>query len=405
MGLTKRDIEKARYRGAENARFVLWDDDPVGLGLRIYPAGRRAWCLSYRTAAGTKRLMSLGDYGTVSLDEARRRARRELVKVESESADPIAEKVARRIEAATGSIEALFLAYVADRKPKRATELLQIGERHIFPRFGTRNWREVRRSEVKDWHRRIARPYAANRALQALRAAYYWRLWQDDDAPGDEQQKRDVRNPAAGVRMRPERARQVRLELDELPRLEAAIDKATTDPYARALFRFLMATGCRRGEALALRWADVTLDGARPSVKFRDTKAGDDHDVPLSAKAVRLLADLPRIQGNPFTFAGKGDGHLVGIDKTWRRVRELANLPHLRMHDLRRSFGSWLGEAGFTSKQIGTVLGHKTDITSRVYMALGDQSKRAAIEAAAVLVERATRHPKRRAAVVPMRRR
>lgn len=405
MGLTKRQIEKARYRGARNARCVLWDDDPRGLGLRIFPSGRKAWCLSYRTTSGTKRLLTLSDYGTLTLDEARKRAKRELVKIDEAAADPVAEKVARRVEAATGSTEALFRAYVADRKPKRATELLQIAERHIFPRFGSRPWRELRRSEVRDWHRSIERPYAANRALQAFRAALYWRLWNEDDAPGDKQAKRDIRNPCAGIKLRPEKARQVRLELDELPRLEAAIDKATSDPYQHALFRFLLATGCRRGEALKLRWVDVTLIGPRRSVTFRETKTGADHAVPLSERAAALLANLPRISGNPYVFAGAGgNGHLVGIDKTWRRIRDLAGVPYLRIHDLRRSFGSWLGEAGFTSKQIGSVLGHRTDITSRVYMALGDQSKRAAVDAAAVLMENAAKPMKRRSPVVPMQR-
>lgn len=401
--LTAKRIKAARYEGVDNARCVLWDDDPRGLGLRIFPSNRKAWCLSYRTTAGTKRLLSLGDYGTLTLDQARKRARRELAKVDEASADPVAEKAARRVEAVTGSIEALFRSYVADKRPKRSKELLQLAERHIFPRFGSRPWREVRRSEVREWHRSIAAPYAANRALQAFRAAIYWRLWREDDAPGDKQTKRDTRNPCAGIELRPEKARQVRLELTELPRLEASIDRATADPYQRALFRFLLATGCRRGEALKLRWADVVLDGAGRSVKFRDTKAGDDHSVPLSAQAAALLSRLPRIYGNPHVFAGAGGhGHLVGIDKTWRRIRESAGLPHLRIHDLRRSFGSWLGEAGFTSKQIGTVLNHRSDITSRVYMSLGDQSKRAAVDAAAAMMENATR--KRRATVVRMRR-
>jgi integrase len=72
---------------------------------------------------------------------------------------------------------------------------------------------------------------------------------------------------------------------------------------------------------------------------------------------------------------------LVEPSKAWQAIRKAAGLPHLRLHDLRRSFGSWLGDAGFTSKQIGTALGHKSDITSRVYMALGDDSKRAAVDA------------------------
>jgi len=413
--LTKRQIDAARYQGAENARCVLWDDDPRGLGLRIFPSGRKAWVLSYRTAAGTKRLLTLGDHGTRTLEQARKLAKRELVQVESEAADPVAEKVARRIEATTGSIEAMFRAYVDARRKDRRRPMkghamtLAIGERLIFPPLGARQWRELRRSEVRQWHASLAEsPYAANRALQALRAAYYWRLAWEDDAPAAVPGRRsgsDARNPCWGIPLFPERPRQVRLELDELPRLEAAIDKSTSDPYQRALFRFLLATGCRRGEALKLRWADVTLDGTRRAVTFRETKTGDDHAVPLSERAAALLAGLPRIAGNPYCFAGAGgNGHLVGIDKTWGRVRKLAALPHLRIHDLRRTFGSWLGEAGFTSKQIGSVLGHRTDITSRVYMALGDQSKRAAVDAAAVLMENAGRAPKRRGTVVSMRR-
>jgi integrase len=197
----------------------------------------------------------------------------------------------------------------------------------------------------------------------------------------------DTRNPCAGIDMKPETRRQVRLELDELPRLEAAIDTETDDLYLRAFFRFVLATGCRRNEALTLRWADVTLPGdsaqrQSASVTFRDTKAGGDHTVPLSAYAVRLLQALPQLEHNPYVFIGRVPGtHLQEASKAWQRIRTAAGLPHLRIHDLRRTFGSWLGDAGFTSKQIGAALGHKSDITSRVYMALGDQSKRAAVDA------------------------
>jgi len=78
--------------------------------------------------------------------------------------------------------------------------------------------------------------------------------------------------------------------------------------------------------------------------------------------------------------------HLVAPDKAWGRIRSTAGLAHLRMHDLRRTFGSWLGDAGFTSKQISSTLGHKTDITSRVYMSLGEGSKRAAVDAVEQLI-------------------
>lgn len=404
MHLTKKQIDKAKYKGTDNARCVLWDDDPRGLGLRIFPSGRKSWVLSYRVA-GRKRMMSLGDYGVLTLDQARSRAKVELAALENQNVDPLAEKRKREMEARTGTVKAMFLAYLADRKPKSAGELLKIAERQIWKPFGARGWREVRRSEVRSWHESIRTstgPYAANRALQALRAAYYWRLWREDDSPGDRPSNRDTRNPCAGIALFPEKRRQVRLEMDQLPKLQAAIDAETDDVYVRALFRFVLAVGCRKSEAMRLKWEDVT-HGENATATFRDTKNGEDRTVPLSSYAAGLLDGLPRVKDNPYVFVGHRRGsHLQSVNKAWERIRKRAGIEHIRIHDLRRSFGSWLGDAGFTSKQIGAVLGHKTDITSRVYMALGDQSKRAAVEAMQALITgkkaEVVKLPKRRAA-------
>ena len=396
MSLTKRTIDAAKYAGDGNARCVFWDDDPVGLGVRVYPSGRKAFIVSYRNASGVKRLATLGDFGTLTLDEARRRARKLLVAVEDKT-DPVTEKRRQRLEARTGTVETMFRTYVEARtrdphRPmKRPKAVLWYGTKFVFSRFGSRPWRDVRRSEVREWHAGVAKPYNANRALQALRAAFYWRLWQEDDAPGDRRRESDTRNPCAGIDLRPETTRQVRLELADLPKLDKAISSETDDPYLRAYFRFVIATGCRRGEALGLRWADVELpddDDAAGSATLRETKGGTDHTIALSGYAAKQLRALKRIKDNPFVFVGRVHGtHLQEPSKAWHRIRKAAGLEHLRIHDLRRSFGSWLGDAGFTSKQIGTALGHRSDITSRVYMALGDQSKRSAVEAVERLMQ------------------
>jgi integrase len=398
MHLTERYIKTAHYEGSKNSRDVRWDDAPKGLGLRIYPSGRKAFVVLYRNAHGVKRLPTIGDMTTWKLQAARKEARRLLVHVDGQE-DPLADRRKHRLEAKTGTVEALFIAYVeartkdAHRKMKRPDAAFWYAEKFIYPTFGSRPWRDVRRSEVRAWHAGIKKPYNANRALQALRAAFYWRLWQEDDSAGNRRRESDTRNPCAGIELRTETRRQVRLERSELPKLLEAIDSETADPYLRAYFRFLLSTGCRRSEALKLKWADVTLapkptDGAKvtdapPStVTFKDTKAGTDHSVPLSATAAALLRALPRLAKNPHVFVGHVAGEPIqSPSKAWQRIRKQAGLAELRIHDLRRTFGSWLGDAGFTSKQIGSTLGHKSDITSRVYMALGDQSKRAAVDA------------------------
>ncbi|HZF31357.1 MAG TPA: site-specific integrase, partial [Gammaproteobacteria bacterium] len=306
----------------------------------------------------------------------------------------VAEKKQRALEAQTGTVETLFRTYVAAIDAKRPDAVLWYAERFIFPRFGTEPWRDVRRSDVREWHAGIESAYNANRSLQALRAAFYWRLWSEDDAAGD-QKKRDTRNPCAGIALRPERRRTVRLELAELPKLEQAIDDETADPYLRAYFRFVLAVGSRKTEALTLKWADVVLASETPAVVFRDTKTGDDRSIPLSRYMVALLRQLPKVAGNPYVFVGRREREpLKSPNKAWLRIRERAGLSRVRIHDLRRTFGSWLGDAGFTSKQIGSVLGHKTDITSRVYMQLGSDAQRQAVTAVEKLMSSA-RKPRR----------
>jgi integrase len=381
MSLNRKSIARAVYKGRANSRYIIWDDNPVGLGLRLLPSGRQAYVLSYRVH-GRKRLMTLGDQRLLSLSDARKRARQELLGIELQQADPLAERTLRALEARTTSIESLYRAYVADRRCKRPDTLLWYAERFVFPRFGSQPWRSIRRSEVRTWHASIQSPYNANRSLQALRAAIYWRLRQEDASPDSSTRRPDPSNPCTGIALRYERCRQVRLELVQLPDLERAIDAETRDPYLRAYFRFVLLTGCRRSEGLRIKWKDVIVLGANSSVRFRDTKGGDDRVVPLALLAVETLCALPRIEGNPHVFAGRRSGaHLQAPNKAWARIRARAGLVGLRIHDLRRSFGSWLGDAGFSSKQIGTVLGHRTEITSRVYMALGQATTRATVEA------------------------
>lgn len=401
--LTERAIAKAAYSGAGNARCTFWDDQPRGLGLRIFPSGRKSFVLAYRIN-GRKRLMGLGDIGILNLAAARRRARAELAELERASVDPLEQKRIHTLEARTGTIERLFSAYLEARKSdprrpmKRHADQLALARHAIFPKLGARSWRELRRSEVRAWHGDFAaRPYYGNRALQALRAAFYWRLRQDDDV---EMKGPDARNPCWGIELFPETARAVRMELSEVPALEAAINGASRDPYVRSYFRLVLATGCRRGEALKLQWDDVSLDAKAPTVTFRDTKNRSDHTVPLSPYAARALKDLPRLAKNPHVFVGRVPrSHLAAVSKAWQRIRKALGRPDLRIHDLRRSFGSWLGDAGYTSKEIGATLGHRSDITSRVYMQLGDDSKRAAVNAVDVMLT--APRPRRR---VPIRR-
>ena len=85
--LTKRQIDSATYSGQNSSRDVRWDSTIPGLGIRVYPNGRKAFVLSYR-CHGRKRLMTLGTYGVVTLEQARARAREALGQI-ANNLDPL----------------------------------------------------------------------------------------------------------------------------------------------------------------------------------------------------------------------------------------------------------------------------------------------------------------------------
>ena len=99
--------------------------------------------------------------------------------------------------------------------------------------------------------------------------------------------------------------------------------------------------------------------------RLPDSKTGA-KVVPLAAAALAARASLPR-SSDWVLPAGKGDGHLIGLPKTWEKLRNQAGLPGLRLHDLRHSFASFAVADGATLYMVGKVLGHKQARTTEGY--------------------------------------
>ncbi len=145
-----------------------------------------------------------------------------------------------------------------------------------------------------------------------------------------------------------------------------------------AMWLYLL-TGARKSELLKARWEDV--DNNRAELRLVDTKAGRTHYIPLSAPALALLEQIPRVDGNPYILPGKREGAaLVNIAKPWSRVRKAAGVEDVRLHDLRRTVGSWLAQAGNSLHLIGRVLNHSNQSTTAVYARFGEDHVRAALE-------------------------
>jgi integrase len=124
-------------------------------------------------------------------------------------------------------------------------------------------------------------------------------------------------------------------------------------------------TGARLTEILTLRWDHIDLE--RGFLNLADSKTGA-KTIYLNGAARRLLTDLPRMEGNPFVVPGERRGkHLVNLEKPWRKIREVAQLPNVRLHDLRHSFASIGAGAGLGLPVIGALLGHAQAATTARY--------------------------------------
>ena len=337
-----------------------------GFGVRVEPSGRKI----YAVRLGAKGWVEVGRHGEISTGAARRRAAALIAG--SSAAEPRPEPTLA--EAASRYVR----EYVEVRcKPATVAQYRIVLERHILPALGGTAVAAVGRAQAAALQHRLSdRPAMANQAVAIL-----GRLL---DHAADSGLVPPGRNPCRGLRKYRARRRERFLTEPEFRRLGEALDALEAEraiaPQAAAAIRLLALTGCRRNEILTLRWEDVRL--GESELRLRDSKTGP-RTVPLSPAAARVLAEMPRIPGNPWVVPGAGPGAPIsGIFPQWRRARERAGLDDLRLHDLRHSFASRALALGESLPAIAVLLGHARVQSTARYAHL---SRDAVSEAAARL--------------------
>jgi integrase len=371
MKLTKKIIEGLIYKGPAPRRDARWDDEIAGLGIRIYPSGKKTFILSYRIN-NRKRLMVLGDFGVLTLDQARKMAREQLVGILNDR-DPLAKKEKASKEQTTKAFCELYMSRYAKVHKKSWHEDEKRLRRHIIPKWGNRSIGSIQRTDVTTFHGHIGQtaPYQANRTLRLLSKmfdlAIQWGFLEESHP-----------NPAKNIRLFKEEKRDRWVKPTELPQLAQAIDLEPNRVARNAIWLYLL-TGARKSELLQAKWADI--DWERRELKIPETKAGRVHYIPLSTPAYDLLKSITPTQDNPYILPGHIKGKpLVNISKPWKRICTKADLKDVRLHDLRRTVGSWLAQSGNSLHLIGKILNHSNQSTTAVYARFAQDQGREALE-------------------------
>jgi integrase len=340
--LSKRVVDALTYDRKSGAQYA-WDDELAGFGVRVYPTGRKAYVVTYRTE-GRQRFLTIGRVGPMTCHEARTRALEVLASV-GRGHDPAGERIAYREAPTVADMAERFLREHARPRRKASTAYAyeQLLRTYVLPRFGRRKVADVTRADVAGLHAELSHvPYQANRSLAVLSKAFnlceVWG-WRPDGS-----------NPCRHIQRYREEKRERFLSGEEMTRLADAISEAerqqTECPAAIAAIRLLALTGCRSSEIKKLRWSEVDFE--RRCLRLSDSKTGR-RTVYLNTSALEVLAGIERLPGNPYVIVGAKPGaHLIGLSRPWFRIRKRAGLEDVRLHDLRHSFASVAAASGLS---------------------------------------------------------
>lgn len=406
--ISKRTVDAA---APEATRFVLWDADLKGFGLRVTPQGTKTYVVRYRVGggrAGVLRQMVVGRHGALTADEARDAAK-VLLGSAARGGDPQGDRAKVRADITVTELCDLYVAEGMGTKKASTiyTDKVRI-ERHIKPLLGRKRVNAVTLSDVERWMHDVAAGKTAA-ALKPSRSQVRagevpkgseTRRRTDSIARGGKGAatrtagllggiftfavKRGIRpdNPTVGLERYRDRTAERFLSIKEMGALGEAMtasDAAGGNTTATRIIRLLALTGARRGEIESLRWSEV--DTERSILRLADSKTGQ-KVIPMGAAAMQLIHEAERVEGSPYVFPATTDPEkpFGSVSKTWRSVRAAAGLTDVRLHDLRHSFASTGLASGQGLVLLGKLLGHADVKTTSRYAHLADDPVRSAAD-------------------------
>lgn len=355
---------------------ITWDTDVKGFGARCQRSAK-VYVLKTRVN-GRQRWLSIGRHGSPWTVETARREAQRLLGAVAGGKDPASTRDAAKEIPTLSILAGMFLREHAEAKRKASTAkgYRDYFDRLILPELGQVRVADITRADIARLHHSLKQtPYQANRVLAVLSKAFSWAEQHGYRPEGA--------NLCRNVEKYRENKREKFLSEEELGRLGdtlSAIEREDSEsPFVIAAIRLLIFTGARRNEILEMRWENVDFD--RAVLRLLDSKTGAKH-IFLSAPALEVLSQLPRLEGNPHVICGhKVGSRLINLRKPWQRVLARAGLGTVRLHDLRHSFASVGVAGGLSMPMMGKLLGHTKIATTERYAHLAADPIRAANEA------------------------
>ncbi|MBY0239657.1 MAG: tyrosine-type recombinase/integrase [Burkholderiaceae bacterium] len=294
----------------------------------------------------------IGHTSEITLGEARKRAKIPKAEIALGS-DPHGEEHARKaVINYTDFFNDHYLPFVKPRKRSwdRNEELFPLRIKDVF---GNKRLNEITRQQIQIFHASVK-----DGGLSAASADHHLKLIRHSLNLAVEWNMLE-RNPAAGIKQFNEDNKvEHYLNYEELQRLVSVL-RANDPSMVCQVALFLLSTGARLSEALNAKWSDIDRRSLVWRIPATNSKSKRIRAIPLNDSAIEVLDGVGTEGKFGYLFINlQTKERLTGVNKVWGRLRVKAGLPHLRLHDLRHQFASFLVNAGHTLYAVQKILGH-----------------------------------------------
>ena len=380
LKLTPDVLARGLHCPVDKRRTELCDTEVPGLYIEVRATciGEGTYYVRYKNNDQKTCHQKIGRTTDIGLPEARRKARTLKAEIQL-GADPRGKEHARRaVITFADFFEGHYLPYVRPRKRswRRDEELYRLRVRDAF---GSRRLNEITRQQVQTFHTAVLdsglSPATADHHVKlirhALNLAVEWSMLE--------------KNPTTGVPLfNVDNKVEHYLDAEQLDRLLVVL-RGDPNRAVCGIALFLLSTGCRLNEALKANWAQIDRGSRVWRIPAANSKSKRVRSVPLNDSALEVIAGLDTQGVHEHLFVNKQTMKPYGtIMKVWARLRKKAGLPHLRIHDLRHQYASFLVNSGRTLYEVQQILGHSDPSVTQRYAHLSTKSLQEAANTASV---------------------
>ncbi len=319
------------------------------LYLDVFPSGRKTF-LFVRKIEGHTNFYKIGNYPEMTPYQARERA-------DKRSQELASGKTPQEIKAESkrggNTFSAVFKDYLENylkEKTRGWKECERVFDIYLKP-LHCRCLSDIMPDDIKKLHRDLTQErgqFMANRVIRLVRSTYNYTI----------SEGQFILNPAAKLKFNKEPSRKRFIDKTEMKRFFEALD--TLDPDWQDFFRLALFTGARRSNLQSMKWKDIELERQIWTIPAAEFKTDEEMQVPLIDLVIEILERRQVKAKSKFVFPSFGKaGHITEPKGAWKRLLKKAGIADLRIHDLRRTLGSFQTMTGANTATVGQSLGHK----------------------------------------------